>query len=696
LNAPQSFERVILKVLNGVQEGAEVSLLPGEYTIGTGENDDIQLIDVSVAVEHARIRIGAGTIEAAGGSGSVLLGSTATLPAGSAFQEIEPLDVIEIGMVRFVLGPSNANWNTLIDKHGDANQGKGDQVKRDSSLLGRLAARQTTAENVLRQLILPVVLSFVMLGAGIWFFSNHETSTSQGVTSAENQTTVRAALDQFPFGKSVKLRVEADGTLFAEGFVQDNFERRALVQAIEKNGGEVNLRIKVIDVLRNEIDGLIRAENLPITYELSSDGAATLKGVVLDAHVADSFVERLEVSVIGLKSVVSEIRTAETFLREIQELSRLAEIDSYVILRLDEELIEATGILPTDRIDGWEGFLQAYVRRFADDIGLRSFVQLQSSEGTLTAANVGKVRPVVISGKKRSEDDIVLNARELVQGNYQTSDFFARTDSLSSGEQAYPYKMDALESHLSTLNLRSKFDIEPVVEASNELINQWINRKRTSPQDDDLTKLAIGRMKLEQVRHDEIQSDSVAFDFNKDADRREAAIRYFPIFTTRLNADDSETCRAGSRLTRSNVPIALFWLDLLSISETVSLKTFRPEEQAFVLEAALDPSLAVNCLPAGNKQLRTYSIYLAEIERNPAIVRVVTRHMSSFPMDVTGASLAESRYVQMKDGQKLKEGGAPDAESRLSVIGEFGAVVQKKDEFSTVIYNPTLNWLSQN
>src|SRR5262249_61725951 len=79
----KKLERVILKILSGVQAGVEVSLALGDYTIGSGAEDDIQFIDVSLMPGQAKLRVAAGKIEIAGGSGAGTIGEGLRIEAGS-------------------------------------------------------------------------------------------------------------------------------------------------------------------------------------------------------------------------------------------------------------------------------------------------------------------------------------------------------------------------------------------------------------------------------------------------------------------------------------------------------------------------------------------------------------------------------------------------------------------------------------
>ena len=123
-----------------------------------------------------------------------------------------------------------------------------------------------------------------------------------------------------------------------------------------------------------------------------------------------------------------------------------------MLLRVDGELIEVTGIMPVDKIDSWVGFLTAYSRRFGKDIALRSFVQLQKP-GTTDVASQGQ--PVVIDRDR------------LLNGQYKVDDLFAN----SSGQ--IPPLVDAvtpLATQGEAGSPRDRFDVLRLTQQANELI----------------------------------------------------------------------------------------------------------------------------------------------------------------------------------------------------------------------------------
>src|SRR5262249_38311840 len=146
-------------------------------------------------------------------------------------------------------------------------------------------------------------------------------------------------------------------------------------------------RIWVLQTLRNELENLARAENLNVTFTLSNSGELTLEGTVLNETRVTKFVELVKDRTLGIARLESRIKTAKTLLADVEKLAQVSQIQPWVLFREDGERIEASGALPIEKIDAWAGFLQSYARRFARDIGLRSFVQLQNISVTVADGN---------------------------------------------------------------------------------------------------------------------------------------------------------------------------------------------------------------------------------------------------------------------------------------------------------------------
>ena len=743
-------ERLILKILNGIQSGVEVSLSSGEYALGSGAEDDIQLIDVSLKPSHLRLRIDPGKIEIRAQAGSFQ--TVSGLHGGNGaddWSEVQPLEVITAGTTRFALGLPTAQWATVTYD---------DQITTNAPAAGskagpsRAAASSAAALSKARPLALPLIAVSVIVAVAGWLLLS-DSSRKAGPAKGNELELTRNTIGQFPFAKAVTLRQDVDGTIYANGFVESLVERRAITEAIEKTGIPVRVRLQVLQVMRSELDSLIAAEKVKVTYTLPDTGVAVLDGTILNSGIADRFISRVKESIVGLNQVDIRIKTAKTLLDDIEKLARTTHIDQAVIFRLDKDVVEANGIIQPNKIDAWVGFLQAYARRYSRDISLRSFVQLQYDPNTPIAQRLTSStgQPIIFGpdtkpeefnvgdlfagladkdGAKPNSQSVPLavlqqpgrgasgtSAREIqapIKGLLNSSkDPGANAEGLSAndGQAKVPQQKTDSESKLDpgsalarALGLASGTAPSGTSSAASAAFKALVGEQ-------DLGSLA------ESIMHKWLRGEGDKFgdaldtltsevlglgrlgEKVTDINRRQFAQQYLPLLARKTSdrPEAQEACRPGSRLKAGSLPATLFWLDMLSTTDALNLTEFDTKTQGEILEAALDPMLVRKCLmrdKESTKLLQT-SIYLTEASRNPDFVQYVTRAVPLYDMRITGASLSDLRYVQTQEGEKFREGMSPDKTSRIDVVGELGTAVQMSNGFSRVIYGPGINWLSQ-
>jgi hypothetical protein len=510
------------------------------------------------------------------------------------------------------------------------------------------------------------------------------TSARGGIQYSDLET-AQAAISQLPFAKTIVIKQEVDGTIYATGFVESAVERRAILSALEKTSIPIRFRVGVLESLRNEIDNLIKAEKVSVTYSLSPAGELVLDGVILNEDAAKSFVDKIQGLVVGLKQIDSKIRTAKTLIAEIEKLARQAQIDTYLVFRLDGELVEVNGILPNDKIDAWVGFLQVYARRFGQAIALRSYVQLQNDVADAKGSN----QAIILGTDKAAKSNTLLDLERLARGEYELSDLFVRTGTGGGGgggangdPPGSPERKDQAPAREDDAALpAASFKAGTLADQANGLIESWKKHEGANQQ----ISAALDEVAARRAEIDGRAGLSPA--------------DYLPIFPSDRTPGPgvAEACRPGSRLTPNNLPMALFWLDLISVSTDTLITSFEGDNQGFILEAALNPAMAARCVLRADRSqgLARTSLYLAEAARNPDFIRFITRSLKPFSLNVAGVNLSGQRYLQIRNGPKMQEGAAPDGASRLMVIGELGAAIQLKDGFSAVIYGPDMNWKTE-
>ena len=397
-----------------------MSLAAGQYSLGSGNDDDIQIIDVSLKADHLKLRISPGKIEIGATTGSLRSANGIVLEADSDWQEVEPLDVITAGTTRFALGPPTALWASITEI--DAGQPAVTPARKRPKAArpkGAAAADPTWTQRA--RLAVPATALVALAIFSVWYLSAARIdqfgfARGNGLSDLELTT---AAVAQFPFARGIDVRQEVDGTIYVNGYVETPVERRAVAGAVEKTAIPARVRIWVLQTLRSEVDNLAKSENLNVTSTISNRGELALEGVVLSEETATKFVDLAKDRILGIARIDNRIKTSKMLLGEVEKLAQVSQIYQWVLLRDNRELIEANGAVPIEKIDAWAGFLQAYARRFAKDIGLRSYVQLQNVS---LAQQGGRDQAFVIGGQTTQANEIALDVERLKQGNYAPKD----------------------------------------------------------------------------------------------------------------------------------------------------------------------------------------------------------------------------------------------------------------------------------
>ncbi|WP_298959728.1 FHA domain-containing protein [uncultured Methylobacterium sp.] len=412
---PRPSDPAILKIFSGVQAGAEVTLAAGTYGLGSGPDDDIQLVDVSLKPGHARLRVSPGKIELAGGTGTLRTAAGIALGPDEPWREIEPLDLVTAGTTRFALGYPTSQWATITEAEVEP--------PAPVAAAAPAAALPWLSRERLRHLAGPAVALALLLAGGTWMLLDGGLPRRADLAAAgvQDLAAVRAALDALPFGRALDARQEVDGAIYVSGYVETPVERRAVTGALERTGVPARTRLWVLQTLRGEVESLIQAQRVAVVPTLDRNGELTLDGTILNAERANRFVALVRDLVLGLSGIDDRIRTAATLLTEVEKLAATSRIQPWILLRADGEVIEASGAIPVAKIDAWVGFLQGYARRFSREIPLRSLVQLQTPG---SAPLAGTERAIVVGGQP-SAGETALDLDRLRQGSFQLGEVFA-------------------------------------------------------------------------------------------------------------------------------------------------------------------------------------------------------------------------------------------------------------------------------
>jgi len=799
--------KLLLKILNGLHSGSEVMLDDGAYSIGSGNEDDIQFKDASLNSGHAFLRIAEGRAEIKASSGEILFANGLTCdPGDEKWAPISPLQVLTIGTTRITFGPVGANWNTIVEDEGfrkDVQPGGADREtlsgQTDKTPIGQRPPLEIAAE-IARGLgeklrgHMPtsrLAMSAVLLGgvAVIALTIGLISSSGTGPRDfADEMKRVERAVESLPFSSKIKVAQEADGQIFVRGIIADNAERRAVVNSLEATHVPVKMRLATSQNIMMDVNNLIQAENVQIKATLNVDGTLILTGIILDPTKAKRISDLIAEQVSGPVAFnTTGIKDGNDLLRDVTRSARSAEVGTSVAFALvDNRMIEATGTLPYERANSWINFLQDYSENFAPRVPLRSLVQVVVPEGGPQPPPQISSQPIML-GASASNDERVLDMGKLTSGNLTIADVFvskppvvnnargtttaAETGTNAAGTTAArnaasitdprrpgqventqagatgagsnttspriatrdafpPTPVDKL---ISASDLKTLLEAKPgqnlpapnelnapasrnVVAADgssngstaagvanagsanafapNTLIDRWASGSLpvlTGKKEQQLVS-ALDKLGRQNVNgQNEAQLSAARSQTELAKITRDLLARDLR-FTARNDAD----CTADWLRDPTLLPNLVFWLDILSFSDSLSLTSFDKPMQIKLAQAMLNPYALRRCLALIEPQgLPTYfeqSAFIPEIIVNPAFIKFLARDVTNTTFDVVGANLTKDRYVISSDGKRYRNGASIDLYSKIIDIGELGILIELSDRVEIVALDRQLLW----
>ncbi len=163
-----------------------------------------------------------------------------------------------------------------------------------------------------------------------------------------------------------------------------------------------------------------------------------------------------------------------------------------------------------------------------------------------------------------------------------------------------------------------------------------------------------------------------------------------------VRAPRPDTCWSDTRIQVSGLPTLILWLDILSLNVDLDLADVDPSIQAILIEAALSPDRIRHCLEQADTpfaaNIIAQSAFLTESARNKDFGQFLFRSMPGFDLELSGVKLSDDRFIQTSDSRRLFVGMAPTVNSRLTAIGDLGALFRVEGGYQVLLYPDTLSW----
>jgi hypothetical protein len=454
------------------------------------------------------------------------------------------------------------------------------------------------------------------------------------------------------------------------------------------------------------------------------------------------------------------LKDGNDLLRDVVRASRSAEIGTSVSFALVESrMIEATGTLPFSSSTAWISFLRSYSENFAERVPLRSLVQVIVPEnGTPQPVQISS-QPIVL-GATAGNDERVLDMGRLTSGNVSLADVFvskpptavvrgasatgngneaARTatgarpggafntdprrpvdtsnadaaaggatagSAATSGPNSTAARNNARENILPTPadRLISATELKTLLGSQGAsgalatnpsiLIDRWVagNLPTLPGKKEQLLVSTLDRLARQTING---QSEAQMSASRSDSELAKTS-REFLTRDLRFSTRNENDCMDAWKQDPTLLPRLIFWLDVLSFSNSLSLVSFDKPMQVRLAQAMLNPYAVRRCLALLQPQeFPAYferSAFIPEIIANPAFIRFLARDVANTSFDVSGAQLSGNRFVVTSDGKRYRNGMSVDLYSKIIDIGELGILIELSDRIEVVPLDRQLLW----
>lgn len=365
-------DQIVLRVLSGVQLGAEMSLMPAEYLIGSGDEADIILADAALKWKHAGI-----TVDSEGASieaieGSVSIGSERLEPGKR--RQLEMPATLVIGMLIIGIGKQTTDWSQVElpdvrdtaderpssedededdaeeddsedDSDGEATEEEAEATEEEAPEVEAAPKPETAPEDKSKNRTAAIVgttLAVVLL-LGLGGFGIYQSGLLGGSGSDSDGTTevvltpeqrVVEVVSNLGF-QDVEVGDPFGLGLTISGYVSSYDDHRALMKALEEQGLQPLDRVRIVERMLDTIAVTLASVNWPepnyerhlvVTHE--GDGRVVIDGYLGPEVDRSSLRRRLESDVPGisfLRFTRSDLRSWRSILIDMIEDAKLSD-----------------------------------------------------------------------------------------------------------------------------------------------------------------------------------------------------------------------------------------------------------------------------------------------------------------------------------------------------------------------------------
>jgi type III secretion system YscD/HrpQ family protein len=381
-------ESVLLKILTGPHEGAEIPIHNGRYVVGNSFECDIVIRDTLVESQHLELLIESDQIYARPLAGKTLVNQ---VPLDEAGCEITYYQSLTLGGTRMMLGPVDEPWILPQEESMPApepvekSRPKEPKEERENQRKHRTSRRPAILSVLLLATAVAGCVSF-----GVWASRNLPDKSAEpekpAVPPHSQPKSFETSLRELPFGQNLQVE-KIDNRLFITGYVPTYSDRKQLRSLVASLSPLASVRVFVSEQILSDTNLLLQDQVSQLVLATKAPGQISVTGIVATRRNWQELRTRLLADVQGLKEVNdSKVYDANEIAARVNDFLEKGGFSGKLQLISNYPSFTLVGRLNRRERDAWDNLQNRIPEVFGFPIALSS--EIKQTGGTGFEGNI--------------------------------------------------------------------------------------------------------------------------------------------------------------------------------------------------------------------------------------------------------------------------------------------------------------------
>jgi type III secretion system YscD/HrpQ family protein len=365
----------LLKIFNGIHQGAEVELHPGEYLLGCNDACDIVLGDDGIEPEHMVLTCNrSGQFSIAAKSGKFLIDGN---PVEEDETGLEIQKIVTMGQIHWAVVEQGDQWQPddypALGAMGTSMPG----ADEDDAPAEKINEEKKKKKKLTLMRWWPLG---AMGGVGLLFY--YATYAISNIPVQNNELQIERINKIF---KELNLpdpsiSINAEGIMEVVGYTKLAVEKQRVMEKLKVMPPWVQARIFAGENIITSCRIVLARMSYAIEPVYTERGTILLKGFIGAKKDIEIIINRLKQDVGGLQNIQERLWIIDDVVPELIGIIKANDLEKYIRIEIEDGYPIAVGLLGKQKEENWTAARMTIAQLFGDDFILKSKIETSEKQ----------------------------------------------------------------------------------------------------------------------------------------------------------------------------------------------------------------------------------------------------------------------------------------------------------------------------